>query len=307
MLNNKITAPLKFCILIFSILCILISNTNASEKIKILSFNTWHVDDTDEGIKTIANIVKASKADIIGFQELTDATKIAKELNYHLLNEGHNRQLISKFPIVQTSPNKLGIKIKLPSNNNLWIFNVHLPAYPYQPYDLRDNKIPNNETDVIAAANNARGGQVAELLKDIEESKISPDTPVFITGDFNEPSHLDWTKAAADSTTRNYDMKIQWPASTRITKAGFTDSLRKIKPDEAKHHAYTWTPRPAENEVHDRIDIVYFSGKNIKPISVKSIGPDKKSPYTDIEYIDYPSDHRAVLATFKIKYKKPKK
>jgi PKD repeat protein len=91
---------------------------------------------------------------------------------------------------------------------------------------------------------------------------------------------------------------VEWPASKRIIDFGFTDSLRTVRPDEVYDHAYTWTPLPGSNEVHDRIDIIYFAGSDVTPISVKNIGPVGSNPNTDIEYAGYPSDHRAVLAAF---------
>ena len=287
---------------VLMMLCLTFSSVEAASQLKILSFNTWRVEDTQSGRDAIVDIVNVSGADIVGFQELSHASEVAAALGggWNLYSQdSSDKQIMSRYPIVSSSPNKQGVKVELPSGTYAWVFNVHLPAYPYQPYDLRDGTLSANEVTVIAAANNARGSQVAALLNDITAvGALTSGDMVFLTGDFNEPSHHDWTQAAVDHTSRTYDIKVEWPASKRITDVGFTDSLRNIRPDEVNDYAYTWTPLPSSNEVHDRIDIIYFAGPDVTPASVQNIGPVGINPNTDIEYAGYPSDHRAVLATF---------
>jgi len=267
-------------------------------QLKILSFNVWTVDDTQNGRTAIADIVRASGADVVGFQELSHAAEVAASLGWHL-HPNSARSILSRFPIAAASPGGQGVRIELPCGARAWVFNVHLPAYPYQPYDLRDGTLAKNEAAVITAANSVRGAQVTSVLNDIAASgAMNSGDMVFLTGDFNEPSCLDWTEAAVSRTGRTYDLKVEWPASKRVIDAGLKDSLRTIRPDEVNDCAYTWTPIPSGNEVHDRIDFVYFAGYGVTPVSVQNIGPVGSNPNTDIEYPGYPSDHRAVLATF---------
>ena len=47
---------------------------------------------------------------------------------------------------------------------------------------------------------------------------------------------------------------------------------------------------------HDRIDFVYFKGKGVKLNGAKIVGENKEN--ADIVVSPYPSDHRAVIATF---------
>ena len=281
-----------------AMLCLTFSSVEAADQLKIMSLNVWTVENTQSGRNTIVNIVNASGADVVGFQELSNATQIAASLGWYLHQNGE-KPIMSRYPIMANSPGGLGARIALPSGAYAWVFNVHLPAYPYEPYDLRDGKLAKNEAAVIASANNTRGSQVTALLNDIAAvGALTSEDKVFVTGDFNEPSCYDWTHAAVNATSRTYDIKVEWPASKRIIDFGFTDSLRTVRPDEACDHAYTWTPLPGSDEVHDRIDIIYFAGYDVTPISVQNIGPIGNNQNTDIEYAGYPSDHRAVLATF---------
>ncbi|MBN2842012.1 MAG: endonuclease/exonuclease/phosphatase family protein, partial [Sedimentisphaerales bacterium] len=299
MLNENIFKS-RFQQIALGLLCLGLGQVQAAEQIKVMSFNVWTVEGTQTGRDHIVNIVNASGADVVGFQELSDPGLIANALGWHLHTQSNaSTNIISRYPILESSPARWGAKLQLPSGKTAWVFNTHLPAYPYQPYDLRDNTLAKNEAAVISSATSARGSQVTAVINDITAiNAVSSGEMVFLTGDFNEPSHLDWTQGVADSTARSYDLKVQWPASSRIAAIGLTDSLRQISPDPVSDKSYSWTPRPEANEVHDRIDIVYYAGAGVTPQAVANIGPADGNADTDIVYNNYPSDHRAVVATF---------
>ena len=123
------------------------------------------------------------------------------------------------------------------------------------------------------------------------------ETPVFVVGDLNEPSHLDWTEKAAHSG--RHPIKVEYPTSLSLAKAGFADAWRTIYPDEMKKPGYTWTPTMKADDPkthHDRIDFVYYKGKGVKVSDAKIVGEDEA--HADIVISPYPSDHRAVVATF---------
>ena len=113
-----------------------------------------------------------------------------------------------------------GIKIKMPSGQHAYIFTLHLASNPYQPYQLlsirpkwhkhRDTPFIKTEAEAIAAAKKARGSEIATLLLQID-SLPDKEAPVFVVGDFNEPSHLDWTNKAAESD--RHPIKVAYPTS----------------------------------------------------------------------------------------------
>lgn len=191
--------------------------------------------------------------------------------------------------------------MKLDAGREVDIFNVHLKPSPYQPYQLL--KIPygkapflTTEREAIEAAKSARGNQIDALLKQIALLPAS-ELPVFVTGDFNEPSHLDWTQQAADKGL--HPIKVAYPASQIMAAAGFADAWRMKHPDEIAKPGFTWTPltKPDDpKDHHDRIDFVYFKGTGIEMGEVRVIGEDKAN--ADVVVAPYPSDHRAVVATF---------
>jgi endonuclease/exonuclease/phosphatase family metal-dependent hydrolase len=277
------------------------------ETLRVMTFNVWTGEGSAAGRSKLVEIIQAAEADIVGLQEVANnaGQEMASTLGFHYHQQSASDiQILSRYPIVGQSPANLGARIELTPGQHVWLFNAHLAAYPYQPYDLRDGSLPQEESAVIAAANAARGSQVTNYLSDMTTALASGD-PVFFTGDFNEPSHLDWTQAAAAATARPFDLKVEYPASKRITAAGMTDSFRAVRPDEVNDTAYTWTPGyPPPNltsdEVHDRIDLIYHRGPGVLATGASTLGLDAGDPNTDIGVPGYNADHRAVVVAFEL-------
>jgi hypothetical protein len=307
--------------------------TAADVPVKVMSFNVWHSDaKTTPELTKLGNAMVASGATIIGLQELESSrlaalvtqlsTATGKTWYSSSMSTG-DEQLLSTYPILQqaaavTQPNTnlpsvWGAQFEITPGHNAWIFNGHLTPNPYQPYFLRDGTLAQNEAAVIASANAARGADVTSMLGGINGSgAITENVPIFITGDFNEPSHLDWTQAAANATPRTFDLKVAWPASSAIVQAGYQDSYRAIHPDPIAKPAYTWTPGVpsadsnvtpptiAANEVHDRIDFVYYRGANVTPTGARNLSYPDGDPSTDVNVPGYNSDHRGVVSDFTV-------
>ena len=248
-------------------------------------------------------MIQMAKADIVGLQEIgKNVPKLAK-----LLGWNHSGPFLTRYEIIEEikgisrRPSD-GMKVRLPSGQEAYVFNNHLPHPPYQPYQLlgltsgyRVYPKINTEAEAIAGAKKTRARFITRLFNQI---RALPDqeAPVFVVGDFNEPSHLDWTEAAAKAG--RHPMKVEFPTSLMMAKAGFTDSYRTVYPDEMKKPGFTWTPlKKADDPTihHDRIDYVYFKGKGLKVTDAKVIGENKEN--ADIVVTPYPSDHRSVVAT----------
>lgn len=163
---------------------------------------------------------------------------------------------------------------------------------------------------------------LAEAKKDEAEGRI-----VILGGDFNEPSVLDWTEA----TKNLYDhhgVVVQWPVTTALLHAGYTDCYRSVHPNVLTHPGFTF---PADNELvpvkrltwapksdeRDRIDYLFYKGEGVKVTSCSLFGPEgniaysKRVPLGTKENVVkplgvWPTDHKGVLATFKVKKGKRK-
>ncbi len=276
-------------------------------ELKVMSINIWHGGGSSIG--ATGKVFLESQADIIGIQESTHegkntATHLADSLGWHsYVYEG--RTIVTKYPIVDTSASNHGVKIKIDEHHFVWMFNVHLMYCPYEPYQLNGIEycgapILHSADDAIASAIKSRGKVVDSNITDIIEVR-KEGYPIFLTGDFNEPSYLDWTEKAVEAGLCK--TVVEWPSTKAFSdKGGMKDSYRTFYPDEVKNPGHTWTTLPkatAYKEVLDRIDFVLFSGEKIELKNSQVVG--EESPLSDIGFKDYPSDHRAVLSTFILK------
>jgi endonuclease/exonuclease/phosphatase family metal-dependent hydrolase len=289
-----------------AIACVLLVTAAARaqtvDSLRVMTYNIW-VGGTSLGqpLSRTVGVIQAAQADVVGIQEQAGSgPALAAALGFHYHNIGGSTSILSRYPIVQGESQ--GAKLQLSPTQQAYIFDVHLAPYPYQPYDIRDGLLT-TEAQAIAAAQATRGSSVTALLSGMGPA-LASGAPVFLTGDFNEPSHLDWTQDAATAGL-HFGKKVAWPASRAVRNAGLVDAFRELRPDEIADRGETWTPgSPAPQidpgEVHDRIDFVYYTGANVVANSALVLGYDANDPNTDIGIQPYPSDHRSVVVEFDI-------
>jgi len=294
-------------------------------QLSVLSFNIWG-GGLNEGksIDETVAAIRAADADIVGLQEVTAegeictaedceptgesvAADLARALGYYCYEQkkvsaaNWNNAILSRYPIIRATPNDLGVAIDV-AGRTVNAFNIHLTDFPYQPYQLLrieygDAPYLNSAEQAIESASQARQPALDLLFEDIET--VDPAETSFIFGDFNEPSHLDWTQSAVDAG--NQPLVVAFPTAMAVENKGFIDAMRAVSPDEVARPAFTWTPntsRADPNDHHDRIDYVFVRGENISIQSVAIVG--EKSPEADIVVQPWPSDHRAVKVTVKL-------
>ncbi|WP_090573621.1 endonuclease/exonuclease/phosphatase family protein [Paenibacillus sp. OV219] len=282
------------------------------DQVKIMTLNTWLGGEAvHEGVPKLARAVSFSGADIVGFQETPDpAEAVAKQLGWHFCqnNEGcGNCSIISKFPIVESfyleEVSAVAAHIELPSGQRVIAVSTHLYYDPYGPYwALFDGK---SAEEIIAMETEVRGKEIAAVLKALEPL-VASDTPLFLMGDFNAPSHLDWTEV---TQAAHNDYIIEWPVSRIVEEAGFHDSYRVIHPDPAATPGHTWstvhTPEHpwGDNpfEPQDRIDFLYYHGSRVVVTASEVVVHGEPQGFGSHEQNEWPSDHAAVMSTFQIK------
>jgi len=177
--------------------------------------------------------------------------------------------------------------------------NIHFTDFPYQPYQIfgipyGDAPFLRSGAEAAQAAAKARGAGVALLVEDLKAAEGAD--AAFIFGDFNEPSHRDWT--ARTAAAGRHPFAVEFPTAGAVEAQGFVDAYRAAHPDEVAKPGYTWEAiaRPADVEVHhDRIDFVFARGASLAVEQARIFG--EKSPEADFVVMPWPSDHRAVAAT----------
>jgi endonuclease/exonuclease/phosphatase family metal-dependent hydrolase len=265
-------------------------------------------------------VIQRFKPDIVGLQEVrresvpctstcppdgpSVAGDIAKALGYHVYEQQQENEalwanaILSRFPVTRSTPNDLGVVLDA-GDREVALMNVHLTDYPYQPYQALG--IPYDEApflfteaDLVAAAESARGAALDLLMADL--ASVDNVDAIFITGDFNEPSHRDWTARAAEGG--RHPLRVRYPSALRLEDAGFVDTYRSIFKDEIAAPGLTWTPTTSPDDAgdhHDRIDYILVRGENVQVESSVVVG--EESSESDIGISPWPSDHRAVVTT----------
>ena len=301
----------KILVLVLMMLVNLPAAGGEVKTLRVMSLNVWHKEHKAEDQAALVKAIMAGRADIVGFQEINkevDGKAIAKALGMFY---DHGSRIMSKYKIVGDGFEK-GVKIKLSEGQAVYLFNVHLRHYDYGPYQLAgipysnhklyDPKAEGSVERVIADQVRSRGKEIAGTLAEMGEA-IKSGLPVFLTGDFNEPSHLDWTEGAVKADL--HPVVVPWPTSVAVLKAGLKDSYRALHVDEVKATGHTWSPVYGADtrdndgkklEPQDRIDFVYYAGTGVKVKASETVGP--VDGISGIEVVGYPTDHRGVVTAF---------
>lgn len=265
---------------------------------RAMTFNIWVGGTRHQPISQTVKAIVTAKADIVGIQEAgSSLAAIAEGLKW---NKSDKASLVTRYEILEDwkvqGSRHGGARLKLPNGKELVVYNDHLTAYPYGPYEVRDGKAKTVEATTKVEESAGRVKEMQAILGHIDASDHGR-RPIIITGDFNTPSHLDWVKS---TKSRTFGLVMPWPVTTDAKKAGFTDSYRAIHKDPVKKPGYTWSPgypvpKIEADDVMDRIDFVLFKG-GLRVTKSEIVG--ETGPITDIAVDPWPSDHRAVVSTF---------
>jgi hypothetical protein len=266
----------------------------SADRLTVETFNVWYGGGSVE-FDRIGNAIKAAGADVVGVQEPEgNLHRIADAAGMSYRDE--TLHLISHYPIYAV--NRGGVRfayVAVGPGRVIAIGNVHLPATPYGPEMVRDGK---SAAKVLKMERETRLPAIRPYLRPLAR-QAARGVPSFLTGDFNSPSHLDWTpETAAVRTQVKYPLR--WPVSAALANAGFRDSYREVYPDPVARPGLTWTagtppPRIRKRETLDRIDWVTVQGP-ATTIASKLVG-EPGGPDVDIG-VPWGSDHRSVASTF---------
>jgi hypothetical protein len=262
-----------------------------------LTTGTWcsRPDGCPETLAKVVEAIRAANPDVVGLEEGERNTRpIAEALGFHY---SERMQIISRYPLIDP-PGGDGIYIfvQLAPGKVAALANVHLPADPYGPYLVRDGA---SEAEVRALEESLRLPAIRDQLR-VLPGLAAGGIPVFLTGDFNTPSHLDWTAEVA-AVREAVRFPFAWPVSVALAGAGFRDSYRVVHPDPVAVPGFTWTPGGPEsvtNEVHDRIDWVLAAGPATAVGSL--VVGEPGGPDVGVSVDPWPTDHRGVVSTFRV-------
>lgn len=299
----------------------------------------------------IANLILQVKADIVGTTEPSsiDHDPILIELQKSDTKWNRFGKVYSRFPVSadplnpkNSSRDSFAHRVEVDDGRFVYIHVAHWwPSNGYGPDVVMkhvqagtvDDDAEKFEKKVLDSMSTP--GSYSLTLRRLQPH-LDAGHAVFLLGDFNESSHLDWTAEYArlgpdrwvDNPTRTpLRFPIQWLGSKTFIEAGMRDAYRTIFPNPVTHPGYTWTPpyangtpgrRPYDgdkgpNQVLDRIDWLMYAGKGVRVESAATVGEKpsnkehgsvgrRKPVYVpEIQYDGpWPSDHRGVFARFVI-------
>jgi endonuclease/exonuclease/phosphatase family metal-dependent hydrolase len=264
------------------------------EDFSVMSFNVLF---KNFDLEATTSVLEQANADIIGLQEVQPfaLSYLAKQMGYQMVHlpdnpaalHANDTGILTRFPVVEWLP--FGVVVELSRGRYLGVLNVHLPPFPYEPFGIRDRKFKTPE-EVIASSESHRLPVLEEVLHTVRALQ-NRSIPVCLLGDFNEPSHLDWTPRAA-SVGQHFGWSVPFPVSVRLQEAGFVDTYRCHFPDELAFPGHTWSPESSE-EGADRIDYIYLRGGAVEPVHSEVLGPDDFPAMKEAGR--FPSDHEAVV------------
>jgi endonuclease/exonuclease/phosphatase family metal-dependent hydrolase len=280
--------------------------------VRVMSFNVWYGGE-QVSLPKVAEAIRAAQADIVGLQE-TDGNleRIAAAAGMPYVDP--RRRIISRWPIFDSGVGErtqsgaslysttgldldaLHAWVMVSPGKVVGVANVHLSSDPSGLEIVREG---GKLADVLALEEQGRAAEAKPLAFLGQVAKDG--TPVFLTGDFNTPSHLDWTDAAKRAA--RIPFVVPWPTTVALAKAGLRDSYREANPDPLARLGITWTPgapHPIEypDAGRERIDMIWTAGRSTT-LASQVVG-EPGGPDVEIGVAPWPSDHRAVVSTFRV-------
>lgn len=268
--------------------------------LKVMTFNIWHGGKSHGevvGVERTIDVIRESGADIVAMQETYGAgAVIADSLGFYLYMrssmsawDNTNHAIMSRYPITRIDRvfkpfMSGGAWIAINPGDEIAFYTVWnnyqsvRPPRPWRAPEVTAAELINGEKVVGEGWEFPplpRYEQTKAILKEIAPVLADADeVPVFVSGDWNSYSHLDWTAATA---TRHGGLVVEWPVSKELENQGLIDAYRQVHPR-------------SRSEEGRRIDRVYYKGSRFAAIDAHMLRWHS---------VKWPSDHPAVIVTFR--------
>jgi endonuclease/exonuclease/phosphatase family metal-dependent hydrolase len=267
--------------------------------LRVMQFNIEYGGDGVD-FSAVAKAITAADADIVAIQEgCGNVPQIAADLGWD--NYDVRTQVVSKFPLLHPPSLRAGtIFVEVEPSRVVAVINVHPASRGYGPTRIGKG------VDLERVLNRERKVRLSELEPSLAAARelSAHGIPVVLLGDFNAPSHRDWTENT-EKLRPHMRYPVAWPTSVAAEDSGLVDVYRLHFPDPVSHPGLTWPAdrpfvkgyNPAKRgDAEDRIDLM-FAGPGANSLNVTLVG-EVGSEYSDIVVEPWPTDHRAIVATF---------
>ena len=330
-LKSKLNLQLAIVFILFSstgLGCAITANTTEapakSNALRVMVWNVLHgANDVTDGAEKTLKIIRKVNPDIVLLQESYDINDERPKLGAWLAGElGWNEHQAQSTHLCVLTPlniettffhhqwHGVGAKLRDSNGRELLAWSTWIDYQAYITYALRENLTISDE-DLLAleSVGSNRLTQANAIIEHLlNTGQLDADIPLLVGGDWNCPSHLDWTV----DTTRVYKRRraLQLPVSTAMQTAGFTDTFRELYPNPVQHPGITWSPMfrtkgegaEKEDQCFDRIDRLYMKNPSspkgdwvLRPMAahvLPIVWEDDSIPVVDRQF---PSDHGALV------------
>ncbi len=335
-------------VLLLAVLLSACSNTPVTKNLRVLQFNIWQEGTiVPNGYEAIISQIIQSEADLVALSEVRNynntrfcdrIVESLKDSGYTFYSDYSNDSgLLSRFPIKEYNTiypliNDQGSAYRAlidMDGQEIALYTCHLDyrhctyydIYGYSGTTWKKLDEPLLDVEAILADNivSKRDDAMKAIIEAAELDKAAGRL-IFIGGDYNEPSHLDWIEETKDMYSHQ-GLVIPWTVTTMLDEAGYIDSYRRIYPNPATHPGFTFpSANPhvsikrllwaAESDERERVDYIHYApNKQLELKDVVIWGPNesiKEGKVVTEETEDifkigkgvWPTDHKAVLATF---------
>ena len=283
----------------------------------------WNVlrggNNVDQGAEKALEVIRSASPDVVLLQESYDINDDRPKLGAWLAQElgwnqwqGDSAHLCVLTPLNISAEffhhawHGVGAKLTDEMGRSFITWSIWIDWRAYITEELRDN--PDiSDADLLAAEDvrSSRLPQAKAIIAHLDDAgHRSADIPVLVGGDWNTPSHLDWTKDTARIFKHRRNLPL--PVSHAMHDAGFTDVFREVHPNPVQRPGLTWSPMFRESEGQEtgfeRIDRLYLKnpaeakdGWILKPVDGRVLPEPWEDDSIPAQQREFPSDHGALV------------
>lgn len=319
------------------------------QEITMLQWNIWQEGVVVEGgYDAIVNEIERLHPDFVTLSEvrnyegvdftqrLVDSLAVRGLTYYSFLS--YDTGLLSRYPItdmravypVMSDHGSIHRITTVVDGLKLAVYTAHLDYLDDAYYNVRgydgsswkEIPIPTSVEEVLERNVASQRDEAIRTFLRQAEVDCEAGYTVLLGGDFNEPSHADWTEEVSHLYD-HHGLAIPWTVSTLLEEAGYTDAYRAFFPNVLTHPGFTfpsdnpampvenltWAPKADER---DRIDFVWYDARpgTLAVQDVSLFGPrgsivrsqrvEETSEDPFIEPLGvWPTDHKGLLVTFR--------
>lgn len=299
--------------------------TPSTDTLSVLVWNVLHgANDVERGPEKALRVVRDASPDLVLMQESYDVDGdrptlgrwIAGELGWqHHQAESPHLCVLSADDITARFFHHpwhgVGVRVRDAAQREFVAYSIWIDYRAFLGYELRDRPtISDQELLKAESVRSARLPQTEALLAHLEaQGHLDASVPVLVGGDWNTPSHLDWTQDAARVFAGRRALAL--PVSRAVHAAGFTDVFRAVHPNPVQRPGITWSPMfrsrtDGKQQAFDRIDRLYLKNPpedgerwHLAPAAARVLPTMWEDEATPVREREFPSDHGAVLLTLR--------